>query len=111
MYNNFRGGFGGGNNMQALMKQAQKMQEEAMKAQEEVEDAVFLGTAGGGKVEVKVSGKKDVLTVKLDKVVVDPEDVEMLEDLIVAAFNDAGEKADKFKEERLSSFGGLGGLM
>ena len=110
MYNNFRGGFGG-NNMQALMKQAQKMQEEALRAQEEVDEAEFEGSSGGGKVVVKVSGKKDILAVKLDKIVVDPDDVEMLEDLIVAALKDAGDKADKFKEEKLGGLGSLGGLI
>lgn len=107
MYNNFRGGFGG-TNMQNLMRQAQKMQEEALKAQEEVDNSEFEGSSGGGKVVIKVSGKKDVLAIKLDPVVVDPDDTEMLEDLIVAAFNDAGSKADAFKESKL---GGLGGLL
>jgi len=111
MYNNYRGGFGGGNNMQALMRQAQKMQEEMQKAQEEVDNAEFEGKSAGGKVTVKVSGKKDLLKVTLDPVVVDPDDVEMLEDLIVAAFNEAGGKADAFKESKLGGLGGLGGLM
>ena len=101
------GGFGGGNNMQALMRQAQKMQEEALKAQKEVEESELEGSASGGLVKVKINGNKSLLEVKIDPTVVDPEDVEMLEDLVVAAFNDASQKADSLKQQKLGAFGSM----
>ena len=101
------GGFGGGNNMQAMMRQAQKMQEEAMRAKEEVENTVFEGTASGGLVKVEINGKYDLVGLTIDPSVVDPEDVEMLEDLVVAAFNDAKSKADDMKSSKLGALGGL----
>jgi len=101
------GGFGGGQNMQALMRQAQKMQEDAMRAQKEVEESVVEGSASGGMVTVKLSGAKNLLEVKINPAVVDPDDVEMLEDLIVAAVNDASGKADDLKSSKLGAFGGL----
>ncbi|MBQ9790448.1 MAG: YbaB/EbfC family nucleoid-associated protein [Clostridia bacterium] len=101
------GGFGGGNNMQALMRQAQKMQEDAMRAQKEVEESVVEGSASGGMVTVKLSGAKNLLEVKINPAVVDPDDVEMLEDLIVAAVNDASGKADDLKAQKLGAFGGM----
>ncbi len=101
-----RGGFPGGmgmpGNMNNLMKQAQKMQrqmEENQKImeekQKELEASVFTAAAGGGAVEVSVSGKKEVTAVKLSKDAVDPDDVEMLEDLIMAALNEAMKKVDE----------------
>ena len=99
------GGFGGGNNMQALMRQAQKMQEDAMRAQKEVEESELEGSASGGLVKVKITGVKKLLEVKIDPSVVDPDDVEMLEDLVVAAFNDAASKADALKSQKLGAFG------
>lgn len=105
MSRNF-GGFGGGN-MQALMQQAKRMQEEAIKNKEELDNTIFEGSASGGMVKVEVDGKCDMVSVKIDPAVVDPEDVEMLEDLIVAAFNDAKSKADQMKEEKLGALGGL----
>ena len=94
--------FGGGMNMQALMKQAQKMQADMQskmeKAEEELESASIVGTSGGGMVEVEVNGKKRVLAVRLKPEVVDPDDVEMLEDLIVAAMNEANAKADEMEK-------------
>ena len=101
------GGFGGGNNMQALMRQAQKMQEDAIRAQKEVEESVVEGSASGGMVTVKLSGAKNLLEVKINPAVVDPDDVEMLEDLIVAAVNDASSKADDLKAQKLGAFGGM----
>ena len=100
------GGFGGGN-MQALMQQAKRMQEEALKNKEELDNTVFEGSASGGMVKVEVDGKYDMVSVKIDPAVVDSDDVEMLEDLIVAAFNDAKSKADQMKEEKLGALGGL----
>ena len=101
------GGFGGRNNMQAMMRQAQKMQEEAMKAKEELDNMIFEGSASGGLVKVEINGKFEMLSVKIDPSVVDPEDVEMIEDLVVAAFNDAKAKADETKESKLGMLGGL----
>ena len=77
------GGFGGGNQMQQLMKQAQKMQEQMAKAQEELEEAEIEGVSGGGAVKVVVNGKKVVSSISIDPAAVDTDDIEMLEDLII----------------------------
>ena len=85
-----RGGFPGGampGNMNNLMKQAQRMQKQMEEQQKELEEKEFTAAAGGGAVEVTISGKKEVTKVKLQPEVVDPDDIEMLEDLIVAATN------------------------
>ena len=87
-----RGGFPGGampGNMNNLMKQAQRMQRQMEETQKEMEEKEYEAAAGGGAVKVVVSGKKEVLSVKLSEEVVDPDDIEMLEDLIVAATNEA----------------------
>ncbi len=105
-FGGFGGGFGGGN-MQAMMKQAQKMQQDAMKAKEELESTVFEGTASGDMVKVEVNGAFEMVSVKINHAVVDADDVEMLEDLIVAAYNDAKSKIDEKKESSLGAFGGL----
>ena len=93
-----RGGFPGGmmpGNMNNLMKQAQKMQRQMEENQKALEEKEFTAAAGGGAVEVTVSGKKEVLKVKLAEEVVDPDDIEMLEDLIVAATNEALRKMEE----------------
>lgn len=109
--NNFKGGFGGGG-MQNLMRQAQKMQEDMAKAQEELANSVITSTSGGGMVEVVMTGKKEIQSIKLKKEAVDPDDIEMLEDLIVACINDAMKKVDSLTQEKMGSFSGaLGGLM
>jgi DNA-binding YbaB/EbfC family protein len=90
------------------MKQAQKMQAQMMKAQEELTKKEIEGTAGGGMVKVVMSGGGDLQSIKLDKQVVDPNDVEMLEDLIMAAFNNAQEK---IKEISSGTFGSITGGM
>lgn len=105
MANRF-GGFGGGN-MQAMMRQAQKMQQDAIRAKEEIDNAVFEGSASGGLVKVEINGAFEMQSVKIDQSVVDPDDVEMLEDLVVAAYNDAKAKADEMKNSKLGGFGGL----
>lgn len=105
-YGGFMGG-GGAGNMQALMRQAQKMQEEALRAQNEVDEAEVEGSASGGLVKVVLKGNKTPVSVSIDQSIVDPDDVEMLEDLIVAALNDASAKADKLKAEKMGAFGGL----
>ncbi len=107
MGNRFGGFGGGGANMQAMMRQAQKMQQDAMNAKEQLESTVFEGTASGGLVKVEVNGKYEMLSLKIDSSVVDPEDVEMLEDLVVAAYNDALTKIDTEKKNKLGAFGGL----
>ncbi len=90
----FPRGMGGGASMNQMMKQAQKMQEQMLKMQEEMETKTFEATAGGGAVTVSVSGKREVVEVKLSPEVVDPDDIEMLQDLIVAATNEAMRKAE-----------------
>ena len=88
-------GFGGGMQMQQLMKQAQAMQEKMQKQKEELEASVFDATAGGGMVELKMNGKRELVALKIKPEVVDPDDVEMLEDLIMAAVNDANSQIEK----------------
>ncbi len=107
----YGGGFGGGMNMNALMQQAKKMQEQMQKAQEELENTEIVGKAGGEMVVVTMNGKKEIKSIKLDKTAVDPDDVEMLEDLIIVAINDASAKAEELNKEKMGPMGGLGGLM
>lgn len=108
-----RGGFPGGGmpgSMNNLMKQAQRMQRQMEEGQKELETKEFTAKAGGGAVEVTVTGKKEITKVKLTEEVVDPEDIEMLEDLIVAAANEALRQADEANTELMSKMtGGLGG--
>ncbi len=109
-----RGGFPGGGmpgNMANLMKQAQKMQRQMEEQQKEMETKEFTATAGGGAVEITVSGTREILKVKLAEEVVDPDDIEMLEDLIVAATNEALRKVEEASASAMSKLtGGLGGL-
>ena len=104
------GGFGGGQ-MQQLMKQAQKMQEDIKAANEELDAAEIEGNSGGGAVKVIMNGKKVLSKISLDPSIVDPDDVEMLEDLIIAAFNDGAKKADEMYEEKLGAYSKMGGGM
>ena len=105
-----RGGFPGGMGMNNLMKQAQKMQKQMEESQKELEEKEFTASAGGGAVEVKVNGRREVLQVKLAEEAVDPDDVEMLEDLIMVAVNDALRQVDESTAAAMSRFtGGLGG--
>lgn len=97
-------------NMGALMQQARKMQEQMQKAQEELDQAEVVGKAGGEMVVVTMTGKKEVKSIKIDPAAVDPEDVEMLEDLLLVAIKDAGERADALAQEKMP-MGGMGGLM
>lgn len=107
-----RGGFPGGGmpgNMANLMKQAQRMQRQMEENQKEMEAKEFTAKSGGGAVEITVSGKKEITKVKLDKDAVDPDDVEMLEDLIMAAANEALKQVDEANAEVMSKMtGGLG---
>lgn len=108
-----RGGFPGGmpGNMNNLMKQAQKMQKQMEETTKELESREYTAAAGGGAVTVTVSGKKEVVSVKLTEEVVDPDDIEMLQDLIVAATNEALRQMEEASGAAMSKLtGGLGGL-
>ena len=109
-----RGGYPGGmmpGNMNNLMKQAQRMQRQMEEGQKELEVKEFTAAAGGGAVEVTVTGKKEVVRVKLNEEVVDPDDIEMLQDLIVAATNEALRQAEEATNALMGKMtGGLGGL-
>ena len=108
-----RGGFPGSmpGNMNNLMKQAQRMQRQMEETTKELEEKEYSASAGGGAVTVTVSGKKEVLSVKLAEEVVDPDDIEMLQDLIVAATNEALRKMEEESQAAMSKLtGGLGGL-
>ena len=97
--------------LNALMKQAQKLQGDVAKAQEELAKLTCDGTAGGGLVTATVNGQFEVVRVKLDKTVVDPSDIGMLEDLITAAINAAATKVREMSKEKMGAvMGGLGGL-
>ena len=98
-------------NMNNLMKQAQRMQRQMEESQKELETKEFTAKAGGGAVEVTVTGKKEVTKVKLSQEVVDPDDVEMLEDLVMAATNEALRMAEDANAELMGKMtGGLGGF-
>ena len=103
-----RGGFPGGmpGNMNNLMKQAQRMQRQMEEKQKELEEKQYSASAGGGAVTVTVSGKKEVLSVKLSEEVVDPDDIEMLEDLIVAATNEAFRQAEEDSSQMMTQLTG-----
>ena len=108
-----RGGFPGGGmagNMNNVMKQAQRMQRQMEESQKELEVKEFVAKAGGGAVEVTVTGKKEITKVKLSEEVVDPDDIEMLEDLVMAAANEALRMAEDASNEIMNKMtGGLGG--
>lgn len=95
-----RGGFGGGN-MNQMMKQVQQMQKKMEETQNEIEETEVTASAGGGMVEVVANGKKEIISIKLDKEAVDPEDVEMLQDLVLTAVNDAIKQVEKITEEKM----------
>lgn len=110
-----RGGFPGGGGMPGgmgnLMKQAQKMQRQMEESQKELEEKEVTATSGGGAVEVVVTGKKELSKITIDAEVVDPEDVEMLEDLIMAAVNEGLRKVDELSAQMMSKYtGGMGGF-
>lgn len=104
----FPGGMSMPGSMNNLMKQAQRMQRQMEEMQKELEEAKFEGTAGGGAVKVTVSGSKEVTAVALQPEAVDPDDVEMLQDLIMAAVNEALRKVDEFSANKM---GGMTGGM
>ncbi|MDR0923154.1 MAG: YbaB/EbfC family nucleoid-associated protein [Hungatella sp.] len=108
-----RGGFPGAmpGNMNNLMKQAQKMQRQMEETTKALEEKEYTAAAGGGAVSVTVSGKKEVTSVKLSQEVVDPDDIEMLEDLIMAATNEAFRQMEEESSSAMAKLtGGLGGL-
>lgn len=107
------GGMGGGN-MQQMMKQAQKMQENMMKVQQETEEKEVEATSGGGVITVCANGKKEIISISIKPEAVDPDDVEMLEDLILAGCNAALKAADDMMKDEMGKVTGgmnLGGLM
>ena len=110
-----RGGFGGGmmpGSMNNMLKQAQRMQRQMEEAGKELENKEYTAQAGGGAVSVTVTGKKEMKGITISPDAVDPEDVETLQDMIVAAVNEAIRAADEDSKESMSRFtGGLGGLM
>ena len=100
-------GMGGGpSDMNSMMKQAQKMQDDMEKAQQELNEQEFSTTVGGGAVEAIISGKKEIKSLKIDPEVVDPEDVEMLQDLIIGAINEGLRKVEEVSEERMGKITG-----
>lgn len=114
----YNGGFPGmgmgGGNMNQLLKQAKKMQEDMMKTQEDIEAKEFEVSSGGGAVTVVMNGKKIIKSIKIKPEVVDPNDVEMLEDLILTAVSEGVKKAEELVESEMSKFnvpGGLNGLL
>ena len=105
------GGMGGAMRQNDLMKQAQKMQQDMLKMQEELENRTYTATAGGGVVTAEVSGKRELTALTIDPEAMDPEDVEMLQDMIIAAVNAALRDAEKTASENMAKVtGGLGGL-
>ena len=110
--NNFRG-MPGGMNQAAMMKQAQKLQQEMLRMQQEQETKTYTAKAGGGMVSATVNGKHEVVNIEINPVAVDPDDVEMLQDMIMAAVNEAMRTADAEAANNMSRLTGgmnLGGL-
>lgn len=100
-------GMGGGpQNMQSMIKQAQKMQEDMERVQAELEEEVTEVSAGGGAVKIEIKGNREILSIKLDEEVVDPDDIETLEDLIVAAVNEAIKTVDEKSNAAMSKVTG-----
>lgn len=106
MNKNFGGG--GFGNMQQLMKQAQKMQEDMLRAKEELAELEVTATSGGGMVEVTMTCDKKITSLTIKPEAVDPDDVEMLEDMIIAAINEAMSLAEEESQERMGAFAGMG---
>ena len=107
------GGFGGGANMQQLMRQAQKMQQQMEEAQTQLDAAEYEAASGGGMVSVKVTGTRELASIPIDSQVLGPDDIEMLQDLIMAAVNEAlrkGEEAREAAMNRMAPGMGMGGL-
>ena len=103
-----RKGFGGGgmNNMNSMLKQAQKIQEQMEQTQKEVEEKTFPVTSGGGAVKVEIPGKREITKIEIAKDIVDPEDVEMLQDTVMTAVNEAIHTVDKEMEDAMGQITG-----
>ena len=100
-----------GNNMQNLMKQAQKMQRQMQEMQAQLEEKDFEVTAGGGAIKIVINGKKELKSIEIQKDVVDPDDVEMLQDLVLSAVNEALRQAKEMSDKEIGAVtGGMGGL-
>ena len=97
---------GGAQNMNAMIRQAQKMQDEITTLQEDIENREFSATSGGGAVSVVVTGKKIIKSLTINKEVVDPEDVEMLQDLVISAINEAVNQVESTTETEMSKITG-----
>jgi len=111
----FKGGYGGGYsgggmNQANMMKQAQKMQEDLQKMQEQLEASSFTAAAGGGAVRATVSGKHELTALEIEPDAVDPEDVEMLQDMIIAAVNEAMRKVDEASSSNMARVTGMKGF-
>ena len=103
------GGMGGMNNMNGMMKKMQKLQKQMTAMQEELKQKTVDVTAGGGAVKITMNGEKEVKGIVIDPAAVDPEDVEMLQDLLAAAFNEASKKVDEMMATEMGKLtGGLG---
>ncbi len=100
------GGMPMGGNMNQMLKQAKKMQEQMIKMQEEMEEKVYEASSGGGAVSVKMNGKRELQEIKLSNEVVDPDDIEMLEDLITAAINEVLRKVEETSADEMSKLTG-----
>ena len=105
-----RGGAPGGFDVNALMKQAQKMQDEMLQAQEKLKDEVVEASAGGGMVKVKMSGDLRLLEIAIDPEAIDPEDAELLQDMVMAAVNEGIRSAQELATSKLGGIAGGGGL-
>ena len=99
-------GFGGGGNMQQLIRQAQKLQEQMEKDREALQNSIVNASSGGGIVEVKMNGKRELVAISIKKEAVDPDDVEMLEDLIMACINDANRQIDELAQKMMPNIPG-----
>ncbi|MGI6161118.1 MAG: YbaB/EbfC family nucleoid-associated protein [Christensenellales bacterium] len=113
-YGKGRMGGGGMGNMQQMMAQAQKMQQDMARVQEELENKEVEASSGGGMVSVKANGKKEVISISIKPEAVDPDDVEMLEDLVMAAVNEALRTAEAMAQSEMAKVTGgmdLGGLL
>lgn len=108
----YGGGFGGGMNMQAMMQQAKKLQEQMAAAEAELEDTELTGEAGSGLVSVTIDGKKRLQRLSIKPEAVDMDDLEMLEDLIMAAYNEAFAAAEELEQELMpAGVGAMGGML
>ena len=111
MARNQFGGFGGGANMQQLMRQAQKLQEQMARTQEELDEREYSAQAGGGMVSVTVSGRRALKSIAIKPECVDPDDVDMLQDLILAAVNEALRAGEEAREAEMAKMSpGMGGM-